>query len=621
MNRRPASKRDVPERIGARARGGLLVLLAAVTWTGGRHALAAEPTLETPRQRALNFLTDLHRRHLGSSDWIARAAAVIGLSRMPTDAATEILLQQAQTETHPVGRLVAWQAVLARAGRVTDEQFRAWDTATSAMVRKDLFHGDLRIGLLEMLGATPVTPEKRRYFLGLFRRASSLDSSDIPTLIAMGRALGQWRDSDLIESLLRCMGSANTAIRAELVLQAAGVEMPWVRAPSAQRVYRQWWQENKETFAAAAAAPRAWRKLRPQFIPAPLEAKAFDPLDPKWRREMELGRLRLSQFSFAIAVDCSRSMRPEIDRLKRDMRIMFTAFGQIAREVGVGVTLFSPGAIVRYLRLTGDPKRLMAYVDAAGIMGPAGEEEWAGALERTIKGNRWPARGKYSRRAIVLLSDEPITDPQFRRAMPLARASGKAGFRIYGVMIRSLQRVPNNPLSVPFDRTSGGSVFAEDDTAPSPAGAGGRAGRKGKRKGGGNAQKPGRSWAYYDDLTRATGGRAIDVYVPQGGLGLGYPPGMAAPAARKQPGKKNRPGGKQQVKVDPMAIAPIYPGGGPTSRILTLVLTDAINPLHAERIEPLVKILVAYCQKAAARIPERRRWGKPEPMEPNRQVD
>ncbi len=66
-----------------------------------------------------------------------------------------------------------------------------------------------------------------------------------------------------------------------------------------------------------------------------------------------------------------------------------------------------------------------------------------------------------------------------------------------------------------------------------------------------------------------------------------------------------------------MAIAPIYPGGGPTNSILTLVLTDAIGPNHADRVEPLVKILAAYCQKAAARIPERRTWQPPARMEPN----
>jgi len=49
-----------------------------------------------------------------------------------------------------------------------------------------------------------------------------------------------------------------------------------------------------------------------------------------------------------------------------------------------------------------------------------------------------------------------------------------------------------------------------------------------------------------------------------------------------------------------------------------MVLVDAINPQYADRVEPFVKILVAYCQMAAARIPEKRTWGPPDKMEPNR---
>jgi hypothetical protein len=491
-----------------------------------------------------------------------------------------------------------------------------------------------------------VTAEGRTLFKGTFQRANSLDSSDIPTLIAMGGALRAWGDAELVEMLLRALGKPSTVVRAELVLQAAGVGVDWNRTPEAKGVYSEWWNRKKDSFTKRrkAAGGKGWQNLRPQYIPAPLDMSKFDPADKKWRDEMELDRLQLGSFGFGMAIDCSRSMRPEIDRLKRDMRIMFAAFQMIAREVGVGVTKFAPGEMVKCLPLTGDVGKLMAYVNAADIMGPAGEEEWAGALKVTIEASHWPRPGKYSRRAIVLLSDEPITDPQFARASRIVADAAKQGFRIYGVKIRALQDPPKNPLSVPFDRTTGGSVFAEDGLA-------GKAGRGGKRQG-----KAGSSWAYYDELAKAAGGRAIDVYVPQGGVGLGVIPRPSPkPAAKKanagggNQGGVNRPkgggrkkpgvgrrgpagpagaggqvgggkagGGKAGANFGGMDIAPVYPGGGPTSRVLTLVLTDAINPYHASRIEPLVKILVAYCQKAAPRVPERRTWSPPGRMERNR---
>jgi len=565
----------------------------------GSEAAPENPSRASPPVRVLTreeliarqfeTMADQYTLHLKSPDWITRSVAVISLSRLPTQEATEAILQRLEGEAKPVGQLVAWQAMLGRARLLTEEQHQAWMTATWKMIRKDLFHGDLRIGLLEMLSASPASRDARDWFKSLFDRTSSQDSSDIPTLIAMGRALRAWGDKPMVEQMLGALSDPNTAIRAELILQAAGAGVAWNQTPQAKRAYEDWWKAHKDTFAAGAPAEPAWKELRPQFIAAPVAPASVDPTDPQWRRELELGLLELRQYDFAIALDCSRSMRPEIERLKRDLRVMFLAFTTIAREPRVGITLFAPGKIVKPLPLTGDLGTLVNFVNGAGIMGPPGEEEWSGALAQTITGSRWVPPGQYSRRVIVLISDEPITDPQFAAAKPLAKDAGKAGFRIYGVMISSLENTPNNPLSVPFDRTASATVSEEDQ----------------KRGKGG---KGGSSWSYYDDIASATDARAISVAVPQGLFGLGLSPEAAL--TQKHTGKKDNP-------HSPVAIAPIYPGGGPTNRILTMVLVDAINPQYADRVEPFVKILVAYCQMAATRVPEKRTWGPPDKMEPN----
>jgi len=562
--------------------------------------------LKNPRrviELRFESLTDQYINHLNSPDWITRSVAVISLSRMPIAKATEAIVRRLQDEKKPVGQLVAWQALLGRAPLLTEEQRRIWQTVTEKMIGKNLFHGDLRIGLLEMLSAAPPTRDGRAYFMGLFRTTSSLDSSDIPTLIAMGRALRDWGDGDLVEELLRALHDPSTAVRAELILQAAGAGVPWNRTPAAAKAYADWWRENRDAFTSAPPAEKRWSQLKPQFIDAPVDIDSVDLTDRKWRDELELGRLELRQYDFAIAIDCSRSMRPEIERLKRDMRIMFSAFSLVAIEPRVGLTLFAPGGIVKQFPLTGDLGQLMGYVNAADIMGPPGEEEWAGALQQTMSGSKWAPPGRYSRRAIVLISDEPITKPQGDVAVPLAHVGAKAAFRIYGVMIRPLQNTKNNPLAVPFDRTAS----AADAAIPgSPQG-----GRAGRGRGGQGAGKAG--WGYYDTIASATGAKAIEVKVPQGLFGLGLPP--QADATSKGKAKAGQGDGKA---ISPVAYAPIYAGGGPTNRVLTMVLVDAINPQYADRVEPFVKILVACCQQAANRIPERRTWGPPDKMEPNR---
>ncbi len=548
-------------------------------------------------QRRFQTLVTQYKLRLQSPDWILRSLAVISLSRLPLEEATRAILERLEAEPEPVGKLVAWQVVLSRARLLTDEQFKTWQAQTWKMVEEDLFNGDLRIGLLEMLSAVPITRRSRTYFTDLFKTTNSLDSSDVPTLIAMGRALKSWGDADLVTHLLRALGNPNTGVRAELVLQAAGAGVPWNRTAQARKVYTAWWQENRDAFTANPPAEDGWKRLKAQYCEGPVDPKTIDLADPTWHDELELGRLELQNFDFAIALDCSRSMRPEIERLKHDMAVMVAAFRLVAREPRVGVTLFSPGGIVKCQPLTSSTAALGAFLKReAHIFGPVGAEEWAGALHQSIARSKWVSPGLHSRRFIVLISDEPITRGQFVRAWTIAQGAGRAHFKIYGVMIKA-GRSPNNPLSVPLDR-DGGAI-------PPPSSDGGEP----KKAGHSPPSRGERSWQYYHDLVDLTGALAIEVKVPQGGWGLGTLPDLRA---------LNKNQRKRLKDFSPVAIAPLYPGGGPTVRVLTMVLRDAINPQYADRVEPFVKILVAYCQGYAKTPPEQRRWGKPDKMEPNR---
>ena len=147
---------------------------------------------------ATDYLTKWYTKQLSSRDWMARAVATISVSRMPTADATETILSRMSADRHPVCRLVAWQATLARAPMLTEAQHQTWQAHTRKMITADLFHGDLRIGLLEMLGSVPADTFSRSYFLKLFQASNSLDSADVPTLIAMGRCLKSWADAQTV---------------------------------------------------------------------------------------------------------------------------------------------------------------------------------------------------------------------------------------------------------------------------------------------------------------------------------------------------------------------------------------------------------------------------------------
>ncbi len=563
----------------------ILLLAGTFLWAGAARADEAAPTtrpdespearrLEKNRQLLLDYLTRKYSEKLESKDWITRSVAVISLSRLPTEQVTAVLVNRLEAEPHNVGKLVVWQAVLARAGMLDPEQFKLWQEQTWAMVDKDLFHGDLRIGLLEMLSSAPLTGQGRAWFSRLFARTSSLDSADIPTLIAMGQAVRSWGSEDLVAALIRQLRSSDDAVRAELVLQAAGADVPWDLTSKAFDVYTDWWQKSKESFTANPPGEADYRKLRPQFLAAPVPREQVDPRSDKWRKDLELGDLGLRMFDFGISIDCSGSMAGELERLKRDMWVMFEAFAQVSHEPRVSLTLFAPAGMVEHLPLTGSRRRLMSAVGKVQVLvAPSGkvDEEWAGSLAKAITGSDWSPAGERNKRVIVLISDEPIVPEQAKRCLEIAKEAGQHGFRIYGVKVLSAGGGRRNPLSVPFDRAA---------TAPDYKSPGGK------------------GWEVYDQIAELTDARAITVRVPQGEFGLG---GAIDPKS----------------KLSPVRIAPIYRGGGPTSMILNMVLTDAINPQYADRVEPLVKILVAYCQSKAERPSEKRQRGKPDKMEPN----
>jgi len=554
-------------------------------------------THEEKVQRRFETLYKQYNLRLESQDWILRCLAVISMGQLPTEDATRTILTRLLEEPKPVGKLVAWQTMLSRARLLSDEQYKRWEQETWKMIDRDMFQGDLRIGLLEFLSATPIDRRRSAYFIKLFNETNSLDSGDLPTLIAMGRALKAWGDDYLVNHLLGALRVPITAIRAELILQAAEADVPWTRTPRAAQVYADWWKGARDAFTANPPAEHGWKKLKAQFLEPPVDPKSVNLEDRKWFDELELGRLELQNFDFAIAVDVSRSMRPEIERLKRDMAIMVAAFQQVAREPRIGLTLFAPGGIVECLPLTANMSQLGAFLSKADILGPPGAEEWAGALHQTMTRARWVEPGEHSRRFIVLMSDEPITREQFVNCWTLSKAAGEAQFKIYGVMIKAPRNARRNPLAEPFDRT-GGDVPDRPQRNPdrkfpdSPPNRGGKS-----------------SWAYYDDIADLTDAMAIEVEVPQGGWGLGVLPNLSGLNKNQRSKIKN---------VSPVSLAPLYPGGGPTNLLLTMVLRDAINPQYANRVEPFAKILVAWCQGSARRVPERRAWGQPDKLEPNR---
>jgi hypothetical protein len=458
--------------------------------------------------------------------------------------------------------------MMSRAPLLTDDQYAIFRAQTAQMIAADLYAGDLRIGVLDALSSVPINQPARKYFGDTFAQTNSLDSRDIPTLIAMGQVMKRWSDSALYESMLAALAEPSTAVRAELVLRAGGADVPWTLSADSRKVYAAWWKKNREALTTHKPPADGWRSMRPQYLPKPLALAEINPDDKRWRSELELGSLGLKNFDFAVSIDCSRSMGAEIDRLKRDLRIMYAALSAVSVEARIGITQFAPENNIKTIPLTGNIKELSDKAAKIDIFGPAGEEDWAGGVERTIADSKWSPVAERNRRAIVVISDEPITPDQHEKLMKVAKKAKDEHFVLYAVIVRPQNNLETDPLK-PHER---GDMDAANEVL---AGLRPRAVLNNPRLAG---------FLHYRDFTTLTGGAASACKVLPDGVGLGEMPSGASGAL----------------------IAPIDQGGGPNVRLLTRVLTDAINPQFADRVEPLVTILLQASQKAAPRIIEKR---------------
>lgn len=555
---------------------------------------ASAPAGQHPARVAL-LVDHLHRHHLRelrSRDWITRSFAGILLARLPDDAVTATLLNHLQNEQHPVARLVFWQAVLAHAGRLSEEQFSRWQGVTDRMIREDLFSGDLRVGLLEMLSSVPIRPAARAYARRVFATTSSLDSADIGTLLALGQAMARWGDADLVNDMLSSLARPNEAVRAELVLQAAGAPVAWTGGHArAASIYREWWRGALAGFVARTPPDGGWKSLAGQFVASPVLRESIDPFAAEWRSRTELTELGLDAIEFVISIDISGSMGDEIDWLRRDIRVFLEALRAVSREPRIGLTSFSgPDTPIQVLSLTPQPARLQKYLDDLQVIG-GGEELWIDSIRESVQRNRFSSVRGRNRRVIVVISDEPLTHRQLVEGEDFARKLHRDGFRVYFAKVLGA-RVPANPASVRLDRT-GADVSSQrapltrasiQQPAPAAPGAGpiGPRARRSPAAPPAAAALGSESWAYFDQFAEWTGGQGIWVWMLQNNLGLGGP------------------------ALSPGAVAPRAPGGGLPGRLLPPILTDAIAPSHADAAEPFCRILVSYCQRFARSVPEQR---------------
>jgi len=407
---------------------------------------------ERNAERMVEYFLSMYDKHLESRDWVHRAITVISLGRINDPRTTDRLLKVLAEDSRRVVRVFAWEALHARNGSLSAEQRKQWLEQGRELARQGAFGGDLRIGLVGLLTEAGPGPEGRRTFLKLFARTNSLDPGDIATLDAMSRLLATWKDPDLIKALITEMGKLDNAYRAEYVLGGLGAGVP-PAVGLAEKGSKFMWTQTQQAWAnwftganlAAADAKRLGKyQGRSRLLPAP--HKITNSRDPRWRKDLELGRFYLDQLDVCFCVDSTGSMTEVVAWIKRDVAKMMRAFGMISREPRIGIIFYRDHGdeyVVKGYPLTDNGGVLAKAISSVTAKGGGDVPEAVyDALAAAVRRPRWSG-GDRAKKVIVLVGDAEPKEGTTGKIQSLVAGAAKKGFRFYCVKAQTRYGSPN----------------------------------------------------------------------------------------------------------------------------------------------------------------------------------
>lgn len=512
------------------------------------------------------YLENEYVLKLKSRDWRTRGLAVISLSRLPQESVLPHFQQLLEHDPHDVVRLLAWQAILARAQQLTPQQYVRWMTATLSLAEKGAFKGRLRVPLVNALAAGPADPRCVRIYQKLANDCNSWEPQDIPVLKALGKCLGAWKNATLAEALVNSLSTESYAPRAELILQEAGIDVPTARSlmpksvwdpmakdrkhPSSQELwqkvqqsYRDWLKVNRVQWnRRVALVGEPWKELSPAYLPPPVPIDQIDPQDKLWRADFELGNANVKAFEVAFCVDATGSMGEVLSWLSRDLEKMVHALSAAALEPRIGITFYrdhDDSFLTRVVPLTGNIRQLLTVIDNIGADGGGDiPEAVMEGLRDTLKGSKWSTRPDAAK-AIVLIGDAPPHPQDVEQCLKIAQDARKEGFKFYAVKVTT--------------------DFGANDLTT------------------------------FDQIAQAAGGVAIPCNFPRISRFkfLDHETGKEVPIQTI-----DRPEAQ-------LLVAPQPPTQDPGEIILSQILADAINPQYRDRLGPLVKTLLAFNEPAS----------------------
>ena len=249
------------------------------------------------------YYADLYSKPLASKNRLARLVGVISMTRMDGEALAQKLLDAMKAKDQDLlVAQVCWEALHARQQSLTPAQRAEWLDGGLALSARGGFPASAAVRVIAALGERPVTPEIVT-MLGRF-----IEENDPKTergkaaFDAVAPVVGTWSDPNATRQLINRFSGPSSIDR----MNALFARLPNAPAESDPAKLRTAWAAYsiKKNLRPPADLP-PYTGVSTHF---PVPPKVTDPDDRRWRKELELGDLKISGVEVVFCIDATGSM-------------------------------------------------------------------------------------------------------------------------------------------------------------------------------------------------------------------------------------------------------------------------------------------------------------------------
>ena len=432
-------------------------------------AFAAPPapttgeTRETRIRRLEEFYARVYGEPLSTTERLPRQIAIVSLSRIDSVATTDRLMEAFKAKDRdPVIQYLAWEALHARHASLSPDQRRRWATGGLKAALAGAFPGATVAPLLLALAEhqpTALEGEPAQLAVRVVRDNDLEDESGRVALDALRHLVATWHDPRLIRLLIAQLNkkphSAKVAARIDHVLRGLSDVPPQGKDPRSV-----WNAANSRIAKLKVASAEDLKPYAGKPTVFPPAAKIADPNDPRWRAELEITKLAVSDFDLVWCIDATGSMNDENQLVARETGLVMRVCALVSKRARCGTIYFRHETDselmedcckrakdnpqwyqVKGYPLTDKVQELTAKMAAEPIPRPSPQFEgnvhpggaFHGALRAAMDQMPW-SKDAGARKAVVLVGDSRITPGTESACAKLVKEAKSRGFQVHALV-------------------------------------------------------------------------------------------------------------------------------------------------------------------------------------------